>query len=155
MSSSASSEVEERRSRVTKPDSKFQNLLSARAAALLGVVGAVITVVFADLPAAGLGFGCFSVAVLYAVYPSLSLGWGNTVERLTEWTFVAVGLLSIVLAVAVDPRWLALGWAAHGTWDGLHHRDHHVVGLRGIPLWYIQACLVWDLGASVGLLIFL
>jgi len=30
-----------------------------------------------------------------------------------------------------------------------------VLGLRGIPLWYIQTCLVWDVPAAIGLLVFL
>jgi hypothetical protein len=138
-----------------RPDSKFQNLISARTAALIGVVGAIVTVKIAGLPDVGLLLGCISVALLYSVYPVFSLAWGNARERLIEWTFLAVGVASILLALTLDPRWLALGWAAHGTWDALHHRDHHVVGLRGIPLWYIQTCLVWDVPAAIGLLFFL
>lgn len=138
-----------------RPESKFQSLISARTAALIGVVGAILTVKIAGLPEIGLLLGCISVAILYSVYPAFSLAWGTGRERLIEWGFLAVGIASIVLALAVDPRWLALGWAAHGTWDALHHRDHHVVGLRGIPLWYIQTCLVWDVPAAIGLLVFL
>lgn len=140
---------------LTRPESKFQNLYSARTAALVGVVGAILTVKIAGLPEIGLLLGCISVAILYSVYPVFSLAWGSGHERLIEWAFLAVGIASIVLAVTLDPRWLALGWAAHGTWDALHHRDHHVVGLRGIPLWYIQTCLVWDVPAAIGLLVFL
>jgi hypothetical protein len=138
-----------------RPESKFQTLISARTAALIGVVGAILTVTQARLPGVGLMLGCVSVAILYSVYPFFSLAWGSAKERLIEWAFLAVGVASIVLAVTVDARWLALGWAAHGTWDALHHRDHHVLGLRGIPLWYIQTCLVWDVPAALGLLIFL
>ncbi len=138
-----------------RPESKFQTLISARTAALIGVVGAIVTVKIAGLPDVGLLLGCVSVALLYSVYPFFSLAWGTGRERLIEWGFLAMGIGSIVLAVTVDPRWLALGWAAHGTWDALHHRDHHVVGLRGIPLWYIQTCLVWDIPAAIGLLLFL
>jgi hypothetical protein len=138
-----------------RPESRFQNLLSARAAALIGIAGAIVTVVVADLPGIGLALGCASTAVLYGVYPTFSLGWGTTSERLVEWAFLAVGVASIVLAILVDPRWLAFGWAAHGAWDALHHRDHHVLGLRGIPLWYIQSCVIWDVLAGVGLLLFL
>ena len=138
-----------------RPTSKFQTLISARTAALIGVVGAIVTVKIAGLPDVGLLVGCISVALLYSVYPFFSLAWGTGRERLTEWVFLAVGIASIALAVTVDPRWLALGWAAHGTWDALHHRDHHVVGLRGIPLWYIQLCLIWDIPAAIGLLVFL
>ena len=138
-----------------RPESKFQTLISARTAALLGVAGAILTVVVAKQPGIGLVLGCVSVAILYSVYPVFSLGWGTARERLIEWAFLLVGIASIVLAVTVDARWLALGWAAHGTWDALHHRDHHVIGLRGIPLWYIQTCLVWDVPAAIGLLVFL
>lgn len=138
-----------------RPESKFQSLISARTAALIGVVGAILTVKTAGLPHVGLLLGCISVVILYSVYPVFSLAWGSPKERLIEWAFLAVGIASIVLAVSVDPRWLALGWAAHGTWDALHHRDHHVFGLRGIPLWYIQTCLVWDVPAAIGLLLFL
>jgi hypothetical protein len=138
-----------------RPDSKFQNLISARTAALIGVVGAILTVIVARQPEIGLALGCVSVAILYSVYPTFSLVWGTVSERLVEWAFLAVGIASILLAVTLDPRWLALGWAAHGVWDALHHRDHHVVGLRGIPLWYIQTCLVWDVPAAIGLLVFL
>ena len=138
-----------------QPDSRFQTLISARAAAVIGVVGAILTIVVAKQPGIGLAIGCVSVAILYSVYPTFSLGWGTPRERLIEWAFLSVGIASIVLAVAVDARWLALGWAAHGIWDALHHRDHHVVGLRGIPLWYIQTCLVWDVPAAIGLLVFL
>lgn len=138
-----------------RPDSTFQTLISARTAALIGVLGAILTVTLAGLPNVGLLLGCISVAVLYSVYPFFSLAWGTARERLIEWTFLLLGIASIVLALTIDPRWLALGWAAHGIWDSLHHRDHHVVGLRGIPLWYIQTCLVWDVPAAIGLLIFL
>lgn len=138
-----------------RPGSKFQNLISARTAALIGVVGAILTVIVARQPEVGLALGCVSVAILYSVYPTFSLAWGTVRERLVEWAFLAVGIASILLAVMLDPRWLALGWAAHGVWDALHHRDHHVVGLRGIPLWYIQTCLVWDVPAAIGLLVFL
>jgi hypothetical protein len=138
-----------------RPESRFQTLISARTAALIGVVGAITSVAVAHLPNIGLVLGCVSVALLYSVYPAFSLAWGSGHERLIEWAFLLVGIASIVLAVTVDPRWLALGWAAHGTWDALHHRDHHVVGLRGIPLWYIQTCLVWDVPAAIGLLVFL
>ena len=140
---------------LARPESKFQTLYSARTAALIGVLGAIGTVKIAGLPEIGLLLGCISVALLYSVYPVFSLAWGSGRERLIEWGFLALGIASIVLAVQLDPRWLALGWAAHGTWDALHHRDHHVVGLRGIPLWYIQTCLVWDVPAAVGLLVFL
>ena len=138
-----------------RPESKFQNLISARVAALIGVVGAILTVVVARQPDVGLALGCVSVVILYSVYPLFSLGWGTSRERLIEWSFLLVGVASIVLAIAADARWLALGWAAHGIWDSLHHRDHHVVGLRGIPLWYIQTCLVWDVPAAIVLLVFL
>lgn len=138
-----------------RPESRFQNLISARTAALIGVAGAILTVVVAQQPEIGLVLGCLSIVILYSAYPLFSLAWGTPRERLIEWAFLGVGLASIALAVAVDPRWLALGWAAHGVWDVLHHRDHHVVGLRGIPLWYIQTCLVWDVPAAAGLLVFL
>jgi hypothetical protein len=138
-----------------RPESKFQTLISARTAALIGVVGAIATVKIAGLPDVGFLLGCISVALLYSVYPFFSLAWGTGRERLIEWGFLAMAAVSIALAVTVDARWLALGWAAHGTWDALHHRDHHVVGLRGIPLWYIQTCLVWDIPAAIGLLLFL
>lgn len=138
-----------------RPDSRFQHLISSRVAAVIGVVGAILTVVIAKQPEIGLALGCVSVVILYGVYPMFSFGWGTSRERLIEAAFTLVGITSILLAISIDARWLALGWAAHGVWDALHHRDHHVVGLRGIPLWYVQTCLVWDVPAAVGLLIFL
>lgn len=138
-----------------RPDSRFQTLISGRVAAVVGVVGAMVTVAIAGQPQFGLALGCLSVVGLYGVYPTFSVGWGTARERLIEGAFTLVGLASIVLAVSVDPRWLALAWSAHGIWDGLHHRDHHVVGLRGIPLWYVQTCVVWDVLAAVGLLFLL
>lgn len=138
-----------------RPESKFQHLIKARTAAVMGVIGAIATVLIARLPEVGLVLGCLSVALLYAAYPTFSLAWGSARERVIEWTFMSFGIVSIFLAVSVDPRWLALGWGLHGIWDGLHHRDHHIVGLRGIPLWYIQTCLVWDLPAAIGLLVFM
>ena len=140
-------------SSLTHPDSKFQNLVSTPVAAFIGVVGAILTVVIARQPGLGLILGCISVVILYSVYPVFSLTWGTARERAIEWSFLLVGVASIVLAVTVDPRWLALGWAAHGIWDALHHwRD---VGLRDIPRWYLQTCLVWDIPAAIGLLVFL
>ena len=138
-----------------RPDSRFQTLLNARTAALLGVVGAIISVAVADLPTVGLAIGCVSLLGLYSTYGIFSLAWGTSPEQVTELAYGLVGVVSVALALAVDPRWLALGWAMHGCWDALHHRDHHVFGLRGIPLWWIQACLVWDIPAAVGLLVFL
>ncbi|NGN94738.1 hypothetical protein G5C66_18580 [Nocardioides sp. KC13] len=138
-----------------RPDSRFQTLLSGRSAAVVGVLGAMVTVAIAGQPRFGLALGCLSVVGLYGVYPTFSIGWGTPRERLTEWAFTLVGIGSIVLALSLDPRWLALAWSAHGVWDALHHRRHHVVGLRGIPPWYIQTCLVWDFLAAAGLLILL
>ncbi|EGD42989.1 hypothetical protein NBCG_02744 [Nocardioidaceae bacterium Broad-1] len=138
-----------------RPDSRFQNLLSLRAATYAGVGGALITVVVAGWPQVGLVLGCLSVVVLYSVYPTLSLVWGTRAERLTEWAFLAAAVISIALAVTVSGRWLALGWALHGVWDLLHHHDRHVLGLRGIPPWYVHMCWIWDLLAALGLLLVL
>jgi hypothetical protein len=136
-----------------RPGSTFQTLISGRVAAVVGVLGAMVAIT--GQPRFGLALGCLSVVGLYGVYPTLSVGWGTSPERLVEWTFTLVGLANIVLALSVDPRWLALAWSAHGVWDALRHRRHHVVGLRGIPPWYIQTCLVWDFLAAAGLLILL
>ncbi|HET7736024.1 MAG TPA: hypothetical protein VFK52_08630 [Nocardioidaceae bacterium] len=140
---------------LTRPDSRFQTLLPAPVAYTVGVVGAIGTVLLGLPDELGLVLGCIGVAGLYSVYPVFSLLWGDSRERATEVGYLLLGVLVIALAVAVDPRWLALGWLLHGCWDLLHHRDHHKVGLRGIPLWYVQACLAWDFPAAVGLFLVL
>ncbi|MEU6585964.1 hypothetical protein [Nocardia sp. NPDC046763] len=138
-----------------RPDSPFQTFVSVRTACLLAVAGAIATVAVVGLPTVGLVIGCVSVAGLFSCYPLFSLLWRERDGRTAELTFTLVGVVAIVLAVTIDPRWLTLGWAAHGLWDLLHHRDHHTIGLRGIPHWWIQGCVVWDLLAAVGILIFL
>jgi len=140
---------------LTRPDSRFQTLLPAPVAYVVGVVGAIGTVLLGGSDDASVALGCVGIAILYGVYPTFSFIWGGARERRIELGYFLVAVLVIGLALAVDPRWLAFGWLMHGVWDLLHHRDHQVVGLRGIPLWYVQACLVWDFPAAVGLFLVL
>ena len=131
---------------------RIQTLMSARTAAMIGAVGAIVTVESAQLTTVGLTLGCISVVLLYAVYPLGSLAWGSARERLVEWSYLVVGTAALALAIADDPRWLAVGWGAHGAWD-LLHRQGPKIGLKAIPPWYLDACVVWDLLAAVGLAI--
>jgi hypothetical protein len=136
-------------------DSPFQTILDARAAAVIGVAGAIASVAIARVPALGLAIGCTSILLLYSIYTVFSFAWNDPHGRTVEAAYALIGILTITLAIALDPRWLALGWAMHALWDLLHHRDHHIVGLRGIPMWWIQGCLVWDLLAAAGIILYL
>ncbi|GAA3238361.1 DUF6010 family protein [Actinocorallia longicatena] len=95
------------------------------------------------------------VALCYGIYLGFAMTRGTPPELLIELAFVCAGVALACLGLWHDPRWLALAWALHGGWDLLHHRDHHVLGTRGVPRWYVPACAAFDFPVALSILLVL
>jgi hypothetical protein len=95
------------------------------------------------------------LTLVYGIYVGFALTRGDLGALAIEIGFVLVGLVLIGLGLWRSPGWLAVGFALHGGWDLLHHRDRHVLGVRGVPVWYVPACAVYDwiVAAGVAVLI--
>jgi hypothetical protein len=124
------------------------------------VLGAVLAAGFVmALSAAGERTGteiaAVVLAVVYAIYIGVALTRGRGPEVAIEVVFAGVGLTMVGLGLWQRPEWLAGGFALHGVWDLLHHRDRHVLGVRGIPVWYVPSCVVYDWIAAAGVLLVL
>ncbi|MGH3345212.1 MAG: DUF6010 family protein [Carbonactinosporaceae bacterium] len=135
-------------------------LLGTRGSALAGLIGSLALVAaiggIAQLDHhAAVEFAAGALAVCYAVYVGAALARGGPRELLTEIAFFAAGFGLVGLGLWYRPEYLALGWALHAVWDLLHHRTRHPVGTRGIPPWYVVACLVVDPVVAIGILVFL
>jgi hypothetical protein len=126
----------------------------AMAVALVGAVAHSVAIALVPHQTAvqvvGLG-----ATVCYAIYLGFALTRGEVVELLTELSFCTVGLVLVGLGLWADPVWLAAAWALHGCWDLLHHADHHVIGTRGVPRWYVPLCAFFDFPVAVSILLLL
>jgi hypothetical protein len=104
---------------------------------------------------AGVDVAAVTLAVCYATYAGVALTRGNLREIQIENAFLGLGLALVGLGLWHRPEWLALGWALHGGWDVLHRRERHLLGVEGVPPWYVVTCLVWDPILAVGILLVL
>lgn len=135
-------------------------LLGTRGATVIGVLGSlglVVAIWAAEAIRAGAGtdVAAITLATCYATYAGVALTRGSMREIQIENAFLGLGLLLVGLGLWHSPAWLALGWALHGGWDLLHRRDHHVLGVEGVPPWYVITCLVWDPIVALGILLVL
>ena len=136
------------------------HLLRTPAATIAGVVGSlglVAAIWGADeiRTGAGIDVAAVTLAVCYATYAGVALTRGSLREIQVENAFLGVGLVLVGLGLWHRPEWLALGWALHGGWDLLHRRQRHLLGVEGVPPWYVITCLVWDPIVAVGILLVL
>jgi hypothetical protein len=145
---------------MTQVATPTDGLLRTRGATIAGVVGSLglvagIWAAETIRTGAGVDVAAISLAMCYATYAGVALTRGGMREIQIENAFLGLGLLLVGVGLWHDPAWLALGWALHGGWDLLHRRDHHVLGVEGVPPWYVITCLVWDPIVAVGILLVL
>jgi len=93
------------------------------------------------------------VTTIYAIYLGFALADGGASALRIEGLFVAVGLALVGLGLWREPAYLALACGLHGVWDLLHHRDHHVLGVRGVPVWYIPMCAAFDFPVAIAVFV--
>jgi hypothetical protein len=135
-------------------------LLRTGGATVLGVLGSLglvagIWAAESIRTGAGTDVAAVSLAMCYATYAGVALTRGTPRDIQIENAFLGLGLILVGLGMWHRPEWLALGWALHGGWDLLHRRDHHVLGVEGVPPWYVITCMVWDPIVAVGILLVL
>jgi hypothetical protein len=135
-------------------------LMPQRVAAVAGVIGSLglVGAIWAAeeiRKGAGVDVAAVTLAVCYATYGGVALTRGTEREISIENAFLGLGLLFVFLGLWHRPEWLALGWALHGGWDLLHRRERHVLGVEGVPPWYVLTCLVWDPIVAIGILVIL
>lgn len=120
----------------------------------LAAVSAAATLLGMALPSKSNGtqVAALVLTLIYAIYLGFVFTRGGIVELATEGTFLTVGLVLVGLGLWGSPEWLAAGFVLHGVWDFLHHRDRHVLGVRGVPIWYVPACAAYDWIVGVGTL---
>lgn len=129
--------------------------LSTAQGAAVGIAGLVGHVIALQLVShdVGIRLVALEIALIYAVYLGFVVMQGGVHEFYIESLFIGVGLATAGLGLAYGAVWLALGLALHGIWDLLHHRDHHVVGVRGVPPWYISMCAAYDIPVALTVLV--
>ena len=142
---------------VATPADDLMRTTGATIAGVLGSLGLVAAIWAAEEIRAGAGIqvAAVTLAVCYATYGGVALTRGNPREIQLENAFLGVGLVLVGLGLWHRPEWLALGWALHGGWDLLHRRGRHVLGVKGVPPWYVVTCMVWDPVVAVGILLVL
>lgn len=124
----------------------------AVALALLAVIGhtAALGLLDRDLAVTAV---TVNVALIYAVYLGFTLMRGTVRAFWTEVPFLGVGIGLAVAGATLGPVWLGVALVLHGAWDLLHHPDHHVLGVRGVPRWYVPMCAFFDIPAGVAVMI--
>ncbi len=122
-----------------------------------GVVlaGATLVAVGSPSVATGTELAALILTLVYGIYVGFVLTRGGISELMIEMSFATLGLLLTALGLWRSPEWLAAGFGLHGVWDLLHHRDHHLLGVRGVPVWYVPTCAVYDWIVAIGVLFIL
>lgn len=124
----------------------------AIALGLAAVIGHVAGTVMLSQDAA-VQVVALEVTAIYAIYLGFALTHGDGKALLIEAAFITAGLTLVGLGVWREPAFLALACGLHGVWDLLHHRDHHVLGVRGVPVWYIPMCAAFDFPAAIAIFV--
>ena len=119
--------------------------LSDRAGAAVGLV--LVVVLTAPLPftmskLAGFQYLSVQLGFIGAVYFGFAVAQGSlagiVLEFLVAGTFMFVGTIALWTGA---PLVLAFGYAAHGTWDLVHHTHTVTTPVRN---WYPPFCVVFD-----------
>jgi len=144
-------------SEIATPTDGLLRTSGATIAGVAGAVGLVGAIWAAEELRAGAGTEVAAVmlAVCYATYAGVALTRGSQREISIENGFLGVGLVLVGLGLWHRPEWLAFGWALHSGWDLLHRRGRHVLGVEGVPPWYVITCLAWDPIVAIGILVVL
>ena len=142
---------------VTTPTDRLLRTPAASIVGALGALGLVAAIWAAEeiRKGAGTDVAAVTLAVVYATYAGVALTRGDAREIEIENAFLGLGLVLVGLGLWHRPEWLALGWALHAGWDLLHRRERHLVGVEGVPPWYVVTCMVWDPIVAVGILLVL
>jgi hypothetical protein len=142
---------------IATPTDELMRTSGATLAGIAGSLGLVAAIWVAEhlRTGAGVDVAAVTLAACYATYAGVALTRGDSREIGVENAFLALGLVFVGLGLWHHSAWLALGWALHGGWDFLHRRDRHLVGVRGVPPWYVVTCMVWDPIVAVGILLIL
>ena len=142
---------------VATPTDRLLRTSGATIAGVVGSVGLVAAIWAAEeiRKGGGIDVAAVTLTVCYATYAGVALTRGNLREIQIENGFLGLGLVLVGLGLWHRPEWLALGWALHGGWDILHRRGRHLLGVEGVPPWYVVTCLVWDPIVAVGILLVL
>jgi len=83
------------------------------------------------------------IGSLYGLFAAIG-GVGST--SLAEWVFVAAFVGLAVIGFKFSPWFLVAGLAAHGVFDLFHG---HVIANPGVPAWWPDFCLSYDVTAAV------
>jgi hypothetical protein len=83
------------------------------------------------------------IASLYGLFAVMG-GTGSTL--LAECAFGAAFVALAVVGFKFSPWFLVAGLAAHGVFDLFHG---HVIANPGVPAWYPDFCVTYDLTAAV------
>ena len=142
---------------VATPSDGLMRTPGATIAGIVGSLGLVAAIWAAEQirTGAGVDVAAVTLATCYATYAGVALTRGDSREIGVENAFLGLGLVFVGLGLWHHPAWLALGWALHGGWDFLHRRDRHVLGVKGVPPWYVVTCMVWDPIVAIGILLVL
>ena len=109
-------------------------------------VHALLPIEWSQIFAAGV------LALIGGVYVGFAAVDGRAAVITIE-TAVAVSFaLGAMVALQLEPWWIAAGYILHGVWDWLHNTP--AFG-HAVPRWYIPLCAVYDVLAGIGLLLIL
>jgi hypothetical protein len=85
------------------------------------------------------------MAVIASYYALFAVIGGSPHALLIESLVIAIFLGAAVAGFKVSPWWLVGALAAHGIFDLVHDR---LIANPGVPAWWPQFCLAYDVTAS-------
>jgi hypothetical protein len=85
------------------------------------------------------------MAVIASYYALFAVMGGSPHALLIESLVIAIFLGAAVAGFKVSPWWLVGALAAHGIFDLVHDR---LIANPGVPAWWPQFCLAYDVTAS-------
>ncbi len=117
--------------------------------ALLGAVAAAVFAAGIHLPFPAQSQLVLGLSLVFCASVYLGALLAGPQGRPVQAAELAVGAAVFgcaVLGLAVSPVWLAVGYAAHGGWDWLHHAR---VVPSAVARWFPPACAGFDLVVAV------
>ena len=82
------------------------------------------------------------IACLYGLFAVV----GGSTEALAHESVGIVGFIGLaVVGFRYNQWWVVVALAAHGVYDSFHH---HVIANPGVPVWWPQFCMTYDLAAA-------
>jgi hypothetical protein len=90
------------------------------------------------------------IASLYVLFAAIG---ASTPTTLAVECVIAVGFCAVAIAGFKRSLWLVVAaLAGHGIFDSFHG---HVIANPGVPVWWPQFCLAYDVVAAIGLAVLL